>query len=620
MSTSTLITPPQPPGTITPPPTTPPGTTTPPPTTPPGTTTPPPTTTPAESQPVAATPPPPPPPNNGTANEAMSNYNQTTTNLTIAPSGSVSGGTFVGMTSNSGLVANANIAPDSNLTGGKVSGFNVNQGTISNVTVSQYSEIRGGNYTGTINNNGLLINPQLLPNAQIVGGKLEGVVQNQGVLQNMSFAPHTQVIGGKLTGTITGNPDSYVIIGEADLTEAQVTNACLTITANPPNGTDSSVIVHQASSSGMVTTQDFCIAPQTVANFTPEKVTATEKLAFSSFTAQNVSELPPTALSALTPEQLANVPQSSLQGLNTLQYQYITAETFGGLQQKNMGGLNTQVIHEVDSTHLAALSPKEFQQMPGIGVAKWLTNVNTDNITLEDVKPLLPTDWQMDSTGKLTAPADTQLAFKALALPKDVPSNLTLPSYQFDLKSSLAVGGLADNAETLLQKVNKSLRAQALDYQAEQTSYGVVMGKSPTDKRQYAFLVNPENIVQRDHTDIVGSYLDAQGNYKIATTDAIEITLTPAPKDPAAMLTVLGRDSQIEIGQQGDVLLRLTQTNQRTRDGEDIYMVTMFDPFVEPGPSDICNEYGECDWSQAEADSQPSFIFMIMCEQDNRRS
>ena len=555
---------------------------------------------------------PPAPANNGTATGVMSNYNQTATNLTVLPTGSVSGGTLTGTITNGGLIANTTVAPNATLTGGKLSGFNTNQGTVSDVTISQYSQISGGSYAGTIQNRGLIINPTILPNAQINGGMLEGAVINQGVLHDVSFLPNTQIVGGKLTGLITGSAYDPLIIGEAELDAAKISHACLTVTARPLQGVEFArdVVQHTASGSGILVAQDFCIAPQTVANFTPQRLAATEKLAFSSFTPQTIADLPVTALSALTPSQLANVPQKSLSGLSITQYQAIPLTTWSGLQKTNMGGLTPEVIGVVDQAHLKALTVTEFQQMPGFGVAKWLTNVNSQ-LTVADIQPLLPTGWQVDAAGKLTAPAETQLALKALELPKDLPAQLTLPAYQFDLNSRLAVSGRADSAETLLQKMNKALHVQDSGFQAQQTELGVVIGKSPIDTRQFAFLINPQKVIQRASVETFGAQLDAEGNYQVTTVDNIEVGLIPTAKDPVAMLSVLGRDSQVTVGAQGDTVIRFNQSQQRARDGEftEVHIVVMFDPFIEPSPSDICNEFGECDWSKVDANSQPGLHF-----------
>ncbi len=410
----------------------------------------------------------------------MSNYNQTATNLTVTPPGSVAGGTLAGTITNEGLIANVTIAPGATLTGGTLSGFNINQGTVKDITLSQYSEIIGGNYAGTINNEGVIIDPTIQPDSAIVGGKVGGSVLNQGVLQDVTYLPETLVLGGTLSGDMSGNAMGYVIIGEAKLTKTRLSHACLTPTVQIDSDVilDATVIQnnqpnqrHQrATSDTEMEIEDFCIQPQTVVNFTDQRILGTEKLAFSTFAEENVAELPPTSLDVLIGEQLANFKSAPLEALSVEQYQQIPVEAFSGLHKDNMDGLSPQVIHEFDPAHLEALQLSEFQQMPGSGVAKWLTNLNASNFSPELVTKLLPEGWQLDTTtGSLTAPADTQLALKALEV-KEVPENVTLPNYQFNANTSVTVGGMGEG-ETLLQKINRTLREKDSEYQVKQNRY-----------------------------------------------------------------------------------------------------------------------------------------------------
>ncbi len=554
------------------------------------------------------------PPSNGTADSNMSNHNQTTTDLTVGDQGSVSGGTIAGEVTNNGLIANVIIAPDTTVTGGKLSGFNTNYGTVRNIVLSPHAEIYGGSYAGEIHNQGVIFDPTILSDSTLRGGKVGGVVINQGVLQEVTFLPETLILGGTLSGNMVGDALGYVIIGEANLTQIRLSRACLTMTVKLDKNVvlDKTVIHHTQPTLAEAEVEDFCIQPESISRFTKQRIFGTEKLAFQAFYEENVAELPPHALEGLIAEQLANFRAEPLAALRVDQYQKIPLTAFKGLHKDNLGGFSPQVIHEFDAPHFNALQLKEFQQMPEFGIAKWLTNVNAAHLSPELIAKLLPDGWTFDEkTGNFTAPVDTQLAFKALEI-KQLPENLILPPYQFDANTGLSIGGMGEG-ETLIQKINRTLRVQGLDYQAEQNQYGVILSKSPTDKRQFAFLLNSQKLLQRNQNQPIGAQLGANGEYHVTTVDKIKVNLLPTSKNPAMMLEVLGR-SQAKLGEDGDVFLSFTQVSpRRVRDGEFIYMVTIFDPFVEPSFSDICslNGAGEsvCDWASAGVDMQPGIHF-----------
>lgn len=549
----------------------------------------------------------------GTATENMSNYNQTSTNLTVNLHSSVSGGTLAGTTTNQGLIANVTIAPNSTLTGGKLSGFNTNNGTIQDVTLSPYSEITGGQYSGVIINEGTLINPTVLADGVIRGGKVGGVVLNQGILQDVTTLPETLILGGTITGSLSGSALGYTIIGEANLEKVRLSRACLTITVKIKQDVslDATVTLPRHTNLNEAEMEDFCILPQSVALFTKQRILGTEKLAFSTFFTENVIELPPDSLAVLIPEQLANFQSDALFALSIEQYQHIPLDTWKGLHQNNMGGLNPTVIHEFNAEHLTALQLNEFQQMPNNGVAKWLTNLNPTQLTPELIEKLLPDDWRWEQeTGILHVPTNTFLALKALKIIQ-LPEHVSLPEYQFDLNSSLTVGGIG-TAETLLEKLNDTL--SSLDYQVKQNQYGIVISTHSSTQQQLAFLLDMEQLIQRDTRQDSGVQLTEPGTFQVTTKDHLEANLRPAPKDPVAVATVLN-NAQVVVGNKGDVLLLNlpSSTTRRVRAEEFTQMVVIFDPFIESSPEDICapNVVGEieCNWDVANAEIQPGFHF-----------
>jgi hypothetical protein len=227
----------------------------------------------------------------------------------------------------------------------------------------------------------------------------------------------------------------------------------------------------------------------------------------------------------------------------------------------------------------------------------------------------IPNTWQLDATtGIFTAPAETQLAMKALEM-NNLPENVRLPAYQFDAHTTFSLSGHAEG-ETLLQKVNRALQVQGVDFQAEQTEYGVILSRDAKNNRQFAFMLNSQKLLQRAETATVGAQLTETGEYQVMTVDDIEVNLSPAPKDPVMLAKTLGERSQVVVGERGDVFLsQVAAKSLRVREGEGdfVHVVIIFDPFVEPSFSDIChvNEQGEtvCDWENAAAEMQPGLHF-----------
>jgi len=544
------------------------------------------------------------PSNDGIASEIMSNYGQVADNLTVTETGSVSGGTLTGTITNKGLIANATIAPQAILSGGKLSGFNVNQGTITDVTLSQYAQISGGNYAGIIHNYGSLLNPTILEKTDISGGQLAGVVFNQGTVHDVAFAPQTQVIGGKLTGTLIGSAESVVIIGEAELDAAKIGNACLTVTTQVSQTVElKNTVQHTAIDFTQLTPEDFCIQPQNIANFTAQRLAATEKLAFSSFTAQQVAELPTAALSVLSAAQLAQISSEALQGFSVEQFQAIPIEALSGLHKDNMGGLSPHVIHSVDQKRLQALTATEFQQMPGYGVAKWLTNLDINQTTPELLYRLLPENWKFDeTTGSFTAPVNTQLALRDFN-----PKGLMFPKYVFDVNTGLSIGGDGKD-DTLIQKINQVLILEGQSYRIEQDIYaqgiihGILLNDNSPNKRRFAFLPNSQGLWQRDKSQSVGVQLKENERYQITTTDNIEVNLLPAPKDPIFLNSVL-RGSRVIIGEQGEIFISFIQANDNLLNN----FIALFNPFVEIVPS--TEQYGLYFLDGARAKRQAKLIY-----------
>lgn len=462
-------------------------------------------------------------------------------------------------TNNSNQTAiNLTIGTEGSISGGILSGKTVNQGLLSNVTLANDATLAGGKLSGFNTNQGLVRDVTLSQYSQITGGNYAGTVTNNGMLNNAILSPLTQV---QNKGTL----QSPLL-----LPGAQITGGKLTGTA---------VILGKL--------QDVTIAPDAKI-ITQVKDIPVEF--FRSFTAQTLAFLPKTVLSEITPEQFAEIPLTALPGLNA----------------DNMGGFSPIVINSMTEAQIQALDKEAFKQMPEDGIAKYLTNFNETAITVQQAQTLLPPQWSIDSNGNLTAPVGTQISFRSLSTP--ATDGLILPPMS-DLNSNFALSGHG-TTPTILQKLNQI--GENSEFTVLQQNLGVVRASvsgATAQKSKFAFMTDPNHLFILDEAALRGLQLNEQGQYVLVTDDGLQIPIIPMTQDPEDALKVLGNKGALEIRASGEVLLQQTVA-VRSRAGESVHSVVMFDPFIEPAPADICvtdPNTGQvtCDWTKADQAMQP---------------
>ena len=117
-------------------------------------------------------------------------------------------------------------------------------------------------------------------------------------------------------------------------------------------------------------------------------------------------------------------------------------------------------------------------------------------------------------------------------------------------------------------------------------------------------MIDPDMIFLLDDNALRGLQMNEQGQYLIVTEDGKQIPITPMTKDPEGLLSVLGDTGEVDIQKSGEVVLKFDPV-KRSRAGQEVHKIGMFDPFIEPAPEDICTPEGICDWSKADAAQQP---------------
>ncbi|MCV6638809.1 choice-of-anchor D domain-containing protein [Candidatus Albibeggiatoa sp. nov. NOAA] len=518
-------------------------------------------------------------PQSGDIDGLYVNYGQTSENLRIEQHGSISGGKLAGKNTNEGWVSNVELEQNSRIEGGNISGFNVNNGTMCDLRITNYSEVSGGEFCGEIENDGILHDVEINETGKVSGeGRFEGVVVNNGEMcGTLELGEDTYILGGELGCEIEGDRDKPAIIGKSKIQEnAVLENVCLTATVELGNNVSLANNVTYNRNTGDLSLQSFCIEPEELETFDQSRMRGTEEQAFATFDNEHLEALAEDAFEAMTEVQIAEFEQIALEGMKLEQFEKLPPQSLKGLDRNNMGGLPPEAIGRMEREHLDALDIEDFIELPEEEIAEFMTNFNADIFTVDDIDEYLPEDWSIEQeTGELIPPVGAKLACKALPPPQDLPPNVILPDKKFDLNTDLSLGGKkADN--TILQDFNS---AADDDSNFNQQDDGVVLGQ--ISGKQYAFIVDVNNVQQLDTDAETAVTSDERGQFIVTTPERQQFPLLPAPKSPTALATVLGDDSQVELNEWGDVLLKV--------DGE--YIVVIFGSEIEQAEGETAGFY-----------------------------
>jgi len=176
------------------------------------------------------------------------------------------------------------------------------------------------------------------------------------------------------------------------------------------------------------------------------------------------------------------------------------------------------------------------------------------------------------------------------------------------LNSSFALSG--KGTAPVLPQLNQILAKEGVTLAQHHTGIlqaevaGSTVAETTKKKNRFAFMIDPNYLFILTEDALRGLKLNDQGQYILVTDDGKEIPITPMTQNPEELLSILSKGAIVDIRPTGEVVLKYIP-NQRTRDGEEVHSVGMFDPFVEPAPEDICTPEGVCDWDQADASMQP---------------
>jgi len=341
-------------------------------------------------------------------------------------------------------------------------------------------------------------------------------------------------------------------------------------------------------------------APST--NLTAEEVALLDDSRMSSIPPDELSglgedkvrEIPPSGFSVMEAEQVSAMTSQGMQGMQPEQFQQLPKDSLKGINANNMGGLPPDVIREMSSTDLQSLDMEEMKQAPPADLAKFITNLEPGQVDNDSVKALLPDDWTLDeNTGDLQVPKGTKLKFRVF----DPPSvdNLALPELP-DMSKGLGLGGQA--SRTLLDGVNSSLlelegSTETDRFEINQKEDGIlrVEGRGELSGVQLALIPDGESFEQTETigetiTDSRVTLEPETGRYIVITADNQRMAFRPAPHRPSDLAQSLGENFSIRVGDAGELIVGLTETDETQRRTTTVYNTYAVDPFLETSSQD----------------------------------
>ncbi|MEM7016654.1 MAG: Calx-beta domain-containing protein [Pseudomonadota bacterium] len=317
--------------------------------------------------------------------------------------------------------------------------------------------------------------------------------------------------------------------------------------------------------------------PMVIDDFSPNTLSSLRPEVFETLTPLTLVMLPPTSLQGLDATQLDALPPSSIRVLTPEQFSNIPPTALGGMDDEQVAALEPVVVNIFTPEMVAGLPDNLFEQAPPQTTGGFMVNLDPMQIVPADVEPLLPADWNIDPmTGEFDVPPGTPVTLKTLEIPANVPDNLELPEVP-DLNSCFSLGGECD--EPVLKTMNNLLEDLNGNVMFEQNEFGVlnVVGDDQGEPVNMRFTADIDKLLQTgDPEGGVGEVMLTENNqYIIITNEGKEVPLLPAPQDPVELSNSLGSNTQVSLGQLGDVIIR-------QEEGEPLVVLFSFE--VIPAP------------------------------------
>lgn len=478
--------------------------------------------------------------------------------------------------------------------------------TSSDLQIGESGRVFGGTLCGRIENAGEIADVTLCETGQIQGGQLAGIINNQGVIGDINLKADAVVKGGRLAGKIIGDATYPAYLGALTLaTGSSVCGVKLspTVILEPQVTLCDTVIMPKDPQHP--TLMDFNLDPNTLGQLNTQQLQHSEEIAFSLLSAEQIRQLPSSVFAELNAAHLRAISWSGMWGISYQQFSQLSLELLEAFHQGNLGALPSEVINQLNLKQLMALQPV-VKTLSEREIIKFLTNLSRD-IPISTVLDFVPYNWQVDeTTGDLTPPPHAQLAFRKINNQADVPQQVDLEYELPDLNTGLGIAGRTAKT-TVLEELQQAITLSGLSQmQLSQQSDGILNVTQP--ELQLSLIPDVFNMRRAAEGSQTGVFINASGNYRIVTPRLFEISFISIPKKFKELPAVFGEQSYAKCNKQGDVLLQVgSQYLRRGRDGEEVSVVGIFDPFVEPAPEEFCHD-GVCDWTLAADSMQPGLV------------
>jgi len=333
------------------------------------------------------------------------------------------------------------------------------------------------------------------------------------------------------------------------------------------------------------------------ANITSENVRGLGTADLNNLRPEQVNQLPPEAINGFSASQLGQLPPASIAGFNVQQVRNIAPEAMQGMTRDQIKEFGSDILRELDERHIANLQPDavsgltgnqvsnfnkdKFQAMEGRDISEFLSNVNSDNVSANDVRGLLPSNWNVADDGTVSAPEGTSLALPPKEKPAKVPG-VTLPEQLPDLNKGFGFGGQGESA---LNGLNQGLtNAGIVGFSFKQNQDGIVNvnGNEQAPGLSFAFLPNLQRLTQGNASES-GLTQDENGFYIVTTPGGQRTPMIPAPKDSEQLLGSVNAangqgQGRVVIGEAGDVVMH----NIPGPNGSNTSVTGIFNPEVNP--------------------------------------
>ncbi len=317
--------------------------------------------------------------------------------------------------------------------------------------------------------------------------------------------------------------------------------------------------------------------PTAFAGLTAEHITNMPPESRAGLTASHMANTPPDAMAGLTLAHIANTPPESVRGLTHEHLKYIPKELLSSVTPEQLSMAPYDSFRGLTAEHVQYytqhIDMEKYLQASGYDKARVLANLNPDEISFDDLKPVIPSGWKIETGGIMKPTANSVLALPFKGQPDSLPEGLKMPELS-DLSKGFGLGGMSP--VSTLQEIEQGLTAAQLpESNLTQDDNGIlnVKGTGEYAGAHLAFIPDNRGMRQGPEGTVPGLTLSKDGKYVIISPNEREIPIIPAPKDPKGVLNVLSDGSEVEMKENGNVLLNMG----------DETLSSLFDPLVQSG-------------------------------------